>query len=201
MKLYTNPVHVLSLLLSSLVTPFLCCSSGWSQWDHNQQGCDSVLINTQLCPLISSSFSHSLFFSLLSFCSFFISLSFCPFHLVSSFSLLPRTATAAAMAPRPPCWSLRTTRHSRKMRSAWLKERWSKSWPPTSRTCIWFTARPTASRPLLRAGCLAMCWAPSQSPLETLLLLAPLQQQWLMPTTSSKSHPQRPPSTSCLAFN
>lgn len=80
------------------------------------------------------------------------------------FPLLPRTVKAAVTASPPPCWSLRTTRRSKRTRSASVRGRRSRSWPPISRTCTLFTGQPTANRLLLKAGCRDMSWARPQSP-------------------------------------
>ncbi len=83
----------------------------------------------------------------------FLLLSSPLFSFSPSFPLLLRTVKAVVTASPPPCWSLRTTRRSKRTRSASVRERPSKSWPPISRTCTLFTGQLTANHLPQRAGC------------------------------------------------
>lgn len=103
-------------------------------------------------------FLHSVFFSFFSSC-----LLLCPLFS-PSFALPLRTAKAAVTASPPPCWSLRTTLRSKRTRSASVRERASRFWPPTSRTCTLFTDQPISNHLPQRAGCRDTSWARPQSP-------------------------------------
>lgn len=67
-----------------------------------------------------------------------------------------------------PWWWLKIIMRWRRMRSVWIKERWFRSLPSTSRTCSWCTSLQTTTLQPLKDGSLAISWLPSLNPLQTI---------------------------------